>query len=135
MAGKKLALSYHQGIKDRPFSGNFRAGTREVALEFLGDIERFFAELYPYRWPILALVFLALAAVAGAGVWHHRVGLAVIGTPSLAAAIAIGIWLGSLLFHNVTVVEDFPFAAQAAVPSGMTKTEVEQVMPGMAQVS
>jgi len=112
-------------------------------LAFLGDIERFFADLYPYRWPILALVFIVLTAVAGVGLWRgwhrplwrHRVGLALIGTPGLAAIIAVGIWLGSPLFTNVTVDEEFPFAAGAIVPSGMTKIEVEQVMAGMAQVS
>ena len=37
-------------------------------MAFLWDIERFFADLYPYRWPILALVFLVLTALAGVGV-------------------------------------------------------------------
>ena len=43
-------------------------------MAFLGDIERFFAELYPYLWPILALAFLVLTALAGVGVrcgWHR----------------------------------------------------------------
>lgn len=111
-------------------------------MAFLGDIERFFAELYPYRWPILILVFLALTAVAGLGIWRgwnralwrHRVGMAKIGTPGLAAVVAIIIWLGLPLFTSTTVDEEFPFAAQAMVPEGMTKTGVEQIMEGMAKV-
>ena len=112
-------------------------------MAFLGDIERFFAELYPYRWPILILVLLVLTAIAGFGIWRgwhqalwrHRVGLAIIGTPGVAAVLAIGIWLGLPLFTSTTVDEEFPFAIQATVPSGMTKIEVEQIMAGMAQVS
>ena len=63
-------------------------------MEFLGSIERFFAELYPHRWPILILVFLALTGGAGLGywrgwhqvLWRHRVGLAIVGTPGLGGS-------------------------------------------------
>ena len=111
-------------------------------MEFFGSLERFFAELYPHRWPILILVFLLLTGAAALGywrgwhhvLWRHRVGLAIIGTPGLAAAIAIGLWLGLPLFTSTTVNEEFPFAQSAVVPPGMTMASVEMVMDGMAKV-
>ena len=111
-------------------------------MEFLGSIERFFAELYPHRWPILILVFLALTGGAGLGywrgwhqvLWRHRVGLAIVGTPGLAAAVAIGLWLGLPLFTSTTVNEEFPFAQTAVVPPSMTMTDVEMIMEGMSRM-
>ena len=32
--------------------------------EFFGDIERFLADLYPYRWPLTILALLVLTGVA-----------------------------------------------------------------------
>ena len=111
-------------------------------MEFLGSIERFFAELYPHRWPILILVFLALTGAAGLGywrgwhqvLWRHRVGLAIVGTPGLAAAVAIGLWLGLPLFTSTTVNEEFPFAETAVVPPSMTMVDVEMIMEGMSRM-
>ena len=111
-------------------------------MEFLGSIERFFAELYPHRWPILVLVFLALTGAAGLGywrgwhqvLWRHRVGLAIVGTPGLAAAVAIGLWLGLPLFTSTTVNEEFPFAETAVVPQNMTMADVEMIMEGMSRM-
>ena len=111
-------------------------------MEFLGSIERFFAELYPHRWPILILVFLALTGAAGLGywrgwhqvLWRHRVGLAIVGTPGLAAAVAIGLWLGLPLFTSTTVNEEFPFAETAVVPQSMTMADVEMIMEGMSRM-
>ena len=111
-------------------------------MEFFGSLERFFAELYPHRWPILILVFLLLTGAAALGywrgwhlvLWRHRVGLAIIGSPGLAAAVAIGLWLGLPLFTSTTVNEEFPFAQSAVVPPGMTMASVEMVMDGMAKV-
>ncbi len=64
-----------------------------------GDIERFLAELYPYRWPIVVAGLFVLAAVAAGGsrkgwhlaVWRRRRAVAVIGTPLLILAI-VGGW-------------------------------------------
>ena len=111
-------------------------------MEFLGSIERFFAELYPHRWPILILVFLALTGAAGLGywrgwhqvLWRHRVGLAIVGTPGIAAAVAIGLWLGLPLFTSTTVNEEFPFAETAVVPPSMTMADVEMIMDGMSRM-
>ncbi len=43
-------------------------------------------------------------------------------------------WLVSPLFISKTVHEEFPFAATAIVPEDMTRSEVEEVMAGMAKV-
>lgn len=43
-------------------------------------------------------------------------------------------WLVSPLFISRTVHEEFPLAATAVVPKGMTRSEVERVMAGMARV-
>ena len=40
---------------------------------FFGDIERFLAELYPYRWPIVVAGLVVLTALAAWGShkgWH-----------------------------------------------------------------
>ena len=110
--------------------------------EFFGDIERFLADLYPYRWPLTVLALLALtAAVAFAyrkalhlWVWQRRIAVAIIGTPVLALLVVLGWWLGSPLFTSKTVVEEFPFAVAAEVPPGMTRDAVEQAMETIARL-
>ena len=59
----------------------------------------------------------------------------------IIAAIAIAIpvvafawWLLSPLFLTTTVDEEFPFAANAAIPAEMTMAEVEMVMETMARM-
>ncbi len=110
--------------------------------EFFGDLERLAATLYPYRWPI-AIAMVAL--VAGLFVfgyrrgWHntvrrHRLLFAVVGTPTLVLIGIAGYDLGSPLFTNVTVEEEFPFAHDANVPEGMKMEEVEAVMEVMAKM-
>ena len=110
---------------------------------FFGDLERFFADLYPYRWPLTIGALIVLAGVVAYSyrkgwhlvVWRHRVAVAIVGTPVLAALIVGGWWLGSPLFTSKTVNEDFPFAFNATVPSDMTRTAVEQTMAGMANIN
>ena len=46
----------------------------------------------------------------------------------------LGWSLGSPLFTNVTVDEEFPFAATATVPEGMEREDVEQVLSGFSKV-
>ena len=107
-----------------------------------GDIERTFAELYEYRWAIGAAVLVFIAAVMAFGVWRgwyrvvwqHRVGVGIISVPVLAITIWLGWSLGSPLFTNVTVEEEFPFAHTAVVPVEMEMVDVEGVMAGMAMV-
>ncbi len=110
---------------------------------FVGDLERFFADLYPYRWPLTIIALLVLAGVVAYAyrkgwhlvVWQHRLHVAIVGTPVLAAFIVAGWWLGSPLFTSKTVNEEFPFAFNATVPSNMTRTGVEQTMAGIAKVN
>ncbi len=110
--------------------------------EFFGDIERFLADLYPYRWPLTVLALLVLTGIVAFGyrkgwhilVWKHRTPVAIIGTPVLALLIVLGWWLGSPLFTSKTVVEEFPFAASAQVPPGMDRDAVEQVMSTMSKL-
>ena len=106
-----------------------------------GDIERTFADVYEYRWAIAAGVLVFLAAVAAFGywkgwhlvIWRNRLLVGVISTPVLVVTIWLGWSLGSPLFTNVTVEEEFPFAVNAIVPAGMERVDVEQIMAGMAK--
>ncbi len=51
------------------------------------------------------------------------------------SALALAWWLLSPLFLNTTVEEEFPFSATADMPVGMTQTEAENVMSGIAKVN
>ena len=108
----------------------------------IGDVERALADLYPYRWIIgavvLALIAAALAFAYRRG-WHrvvlrHRLAFGIASIPALAITLWLGWSLGSPLFINVTVEEEFPFALDAVVPEGMERADVEEVMAGMAMV-
>ena len=111
--------------------------------EFFGDIERLFADLYPFRWLITIGFLIAVAAVIAFAyrqgwhtwIWRYRLRVGIIGAPVLALIIFVGYDLGSPLFVNVTVEEEFPFASTAIVPPDMTMTEVENIMEGMAMVN
>ena len=106
-----------------------------------GDIERTFADVYEYRWAIAAGVLVLLAAAAAFGywkgvhlvIWRHRLLVGVVSTPLLVVTIWLGWSLGSPLFTNVTVEEEFPFALNATVPSGMERVDVEEIMAGIAK--
>ncbi len=110
--------------------------------EFFGQLERLAADLYPFRWPILAASLVVLFAAAEFGrrmgwhrfIWRHRVRLAIPGVPVLALLIFIAYDLGSPLFINRTVEEEFPFAFSAAIPQEMAMEEVESIMEGMSKV-
>lgn len=110
--------------------------------EFLGDVERLFADAYPYRWPIAAGVLILLAALGAfvyrmdwhKVIWRYRLPVGIVATPVLALTIFLGYDLGSPLFTNKTVEEEFPFAFTATVPSNMSRSNVEDIMEGIAQV-
>ena len=58
------------------------------------------------------------------------IAAAVLAVPALALAW----WLGSPLFIDRAVNEEFPLSADAAVPAGMTRAQVEQTMATMAML-
>ena len=60
------------------------------------------------------------------------IGVAVI---VVIAGAAFAWWLLSPLFLSTTVEEEFPFSATADMPAGMTQSEAEKVMSGMAKVN
>ena len=114
--------------------------------EFFGDLERLAADLYPYRWPIIAAIVVVLAgagALAYRKGWHrvlqafvlrNRVAVTIIGVPLLVLFGFITYDLGSPLFINKTVEEEFPFAFAANVPVDMSMEDVEMIMSGMAGI-
>ena len=107
-----------------------------------GDLERAFADLYPYRWAFAAgiIVFMSLAAGYGyrqgwhSFLWKRRVKAGIVATPMLVITLWLGWSLGSPLFTNTTVDEAFPFAVNATVPPYMGIQDVEIIMAGMAKV-
>ena len=108
-----------------------------------GDIERTFADLYEYRWAFLAAILVFTAAVLAFGywrgwhlaLWRHKVLVSVITVPMLAVTVWLGWSLGSPLFTNVTVEEEFPFAFNAVLPPDMERIEAEEIMAGSAKLT
>ena len=109
--------------------------------EFIGDIERLFADLYPYRWPLTMIALLLTAGGVAYSfkkgwhllVWERRLAVGIVGTPLLGVALVGGWWLGSPIFTSKTVIEEFPFASNAVVPPELTRGKVEETMASMAQ--
>ena len=107
-----------------------------------GDLERAFASLYEYRWFIGAGVMVLMAAVLAFGywkkwhlfLWRHRVRVGLISAPFLVLTLWLGWSLGSPLFTNVTVEEEFPYAFTATVPETMEREDIEQAMSGIAEL-
>ena len=114
--------------------------------EFFGELERLAADLYPYRWYIVAAVVVGLAALGAFGyrvgwhlwVWRRRLPVAVVGTPLAVIVAVAGYILVSPLFTNVTVDEELPWAfpadsggtAEASpVPDGAGETAVVPTPP------
>ena len=107
-----------------------------------GDLERALADLYPYRWVIGAVVIVLIAAFLAFGwwrgwhlwAWQYRRPIGIVSVPLLLVTLWLGWSLGSPLFTNVTVDEDFPFAVNATVPEGMEREQVEEVLSGFSKV-
>ena len=107
-----------------------------------GDLERALADLYPYRWAIGAVVIVLIAAFLAFGwwrgwhlwAWRYRKPIGIISVPLFLVTLWLGWSLGSPLFTNVTVDEEFPFALNATVPEGMEREEVEEVLSGFSKV-
>ena len=110
--------------------------------EFFGDLERLAADLYPWRYLIGVGFLILIAGIAAFGYfrgWHtwisaHRLPLAIVGVPVLALIGFLAYDLGSPLFTNVTVEEEFPLAFKAIVPADMSRKDVEEVMAVLARV-
>ena len=110
--------------------------------EFFGDLERFAADLYPYRWPIIAGIVVMLAAVGAFCYrrgWHmvllrHKLVLAIVGTPLLVLTGFISWDLGSPLFTNKTVEEELPLSFRATIPPGVDHEDVELIMAILAKI-
>ncbi len=108
-----------------------------------GDIERTFADLYEYRWAMLAGILVFTAAIAGLAywkgvhlwIWQRRLPVAAFSLPALVVMVWLGWSLGSPLFTNKTVEEEFPFSFTAVVPPEMEMEEIESIMAGMAMVT
>ena len=111
-------------------------------LEFFGHLERLASDLYPWRFLILAIVLVAAAAVLHFAyrrgwhtyVWERRVRFGIIGTPILALLLFIAWDLGSPLFINKTVEEEFPFAFAGVMPEGVEMEDAEMAMEVMSRV-
>jgi hypothetical protein len=109
-------------------------------LSIFGDIERFAAELYPYRWAItiglvvIVLGFLAFAYWRGwhAAVWKHKVLSGAIAGVMLAAMLVAGNYFLSPLWERSYLEEASPLDAQALEPTG-TRPAVEPTGDGSAR--
>ncbi len=111
-------------------------------LEFFGHLERLASDLYPWRWLIMAIMLLVAAAALHfahrrgwlAYVWERRVKFGIFGAPVLALLLFIAWDLGSPLFINKTVEEEFPFAFAGVMPEGVEMEDAEVAMEVMSRV-
>lgn len=69
----------------------------------------------------------------GGSWWVSRIWIAV-GVAVAVPFLALAWWLGSPLFIDKVVDEEFPFVQAAQVPADMTKREVEDAMETIAKV-
>jgi hypothetical protein len=106
-------------------------------MDIFGDLERFAADLYPYRWPIsigLGLALAALIAVAIRGRWHeaaarHWVLTLAIAVPVVVVAAPVGWYTLSPLWQRSYLEEASPLAAaplptaSPVVPGGSPSVE------------
>ncbi len=53
---------------------------------------------------------------------------------ALIPVLALAWWLGSPLFISKTVDEEFPLTVGADIPEGMSRSDVETIMEGMAKM-
>ena len=90
-------------------------------MSFFGDIERFVAELYPYRWPFTIGALIFLAAVLGLAyrrgwhfvVWRHRLASGLVAAALLAMAVPAGDYFLSPLWERSFLEEPSPLAVAA----------------------
>ena len=65
---------------------------------------------------------------------RYRIWVTVVAVVVLTPLVALAWWLGSPLFIDKTVEEEFPLAHSAVLTANITRSEVENVMAVMAQV-
>ena len=102
---------------------------------FFGDIERFLAELYAYRWSVAIGAFIVLAAVTVWGshkgwhlaFWRRRRAVAVIGTPLLILAIVGGWYTVSPLFDRTQLEEANPLTSLTGMPGNIQMTDEQLI--------
>ena len=111
-------------------------------MSVFGDIERFLADIYPYRWPILAAILVVGAATLAYGYrsgWHlailRRWKLTAVIAAPLLVLIVLGGWkLAAPLFVDVVVEEEFPFDLSAVVIQDASEAEAAETTAGVAKV-
>lgn len=94
-------------------------------MSLFGDIERFVADLYPYRWPITIAALIALAAVIAFGyrrgwhtvIWRHKLASAIVAVAVLAVSIPAGDYFLSPLWERSFLEEAGPLAVAADMPA------------------
>ncbi len=92
-------------------------------MSVFGDVERFVADLYPYRWPLTIGALIFLAAVIGFGYrrgWHmvilrHKLASGLVAAAVLAVAIPAGNYFLSPLWERSFLEEESPLAMAAEV--------------------
>ena len=67
--------------------------------------------------------------------FRHKRILVFVAVIILVPIAVVAWWLLSPLFVDKTVQEKFPLAANATVPSGMSRSGVENIMAGMAKLN
>ena len=70
----------------------------------------------------------------GTFIGAHRRGIVIAGVIVAIPALALAWWLGSPLFLDRTVNEEFPFSVDAVVPENVTRQQVEETMATMAMM-
>lgn len=99
-------------------------------MSIFGDLERFAADLYPYRWPITIGLLIALAAAVAHAynrgwhlvVWQHKLASAIIAIAVLVVVVPAGNYLLSPLWERSFLEEANPlaFAEGESTPPGDT---------------
>ena len=68
----------------------------------------------------------------GTFIGAHRRTIIIVAVVVAIPLLALGWWLGSPLFLNKTVDEEFPYSVRAVLPEGMTRAQIDQTMATMA---
>ena len=68
----------------------------------------------------------------GTFIGAHRRTIIIVAVVVAIPLLALGWWLGSPLFLNKTVDEEFPYSVGVVVPEGMTRAQIDQTMATMA---